>query len=233
MSFLMSLSRRSQLAERLCYGRKHGLSGYVMFDYIDRRALSMPSCCHYCLGIFGHHGHCQHLPANNSRMKQHPRVCGHAFRYPFAIQWYGTTQQQSPNQLYIINWKPQLNSECTDSVHMYLCNPMYTCIFRGRERETERQKDRQKERKRTEKKRKEKKGKEKNRKGKKGRKRDPRVQDFGIYRFQPFVCRNNIELNLDGQGIGLVDSGGGKQLGISYTSPTERTSTHLEYDQYS
>ena len=101
---------------------------------------------------------------------------------------------------------------------MYLCNPMYTCIFRGREREI--QKDRQK-------------GKEKNRKGKKGRKRDPRVQDFGIYRFQPFVCRNNIELNLDGgQGIGLVDSGGGKQLGISYTSPTERTSTHLEYDQY-
>jgi hypothetical protein len=110
---------------------------------------------------------------------------------------------------------------------------MYTCIFRGRERE--RQKDRKTERQteRKEKNRKEKKGKEKNRKGKKGRKRDPRVQDFGIYRFQPFVCRNNIELNLDGQGIGLVDSGGGKQLGISYTSPTERTSTHLEYDQYS
>ena len=184
MSFLMSLSRRSQLAERLCYGRKHGLSGYVMFDYIDRRALSMPSCCHYCLGIFGHHGHCQHLPANNSRMKQHPRVCGHAFRYPFAIQWYGTTQQQSPNQLYIINWKPQLNSECTDSVHMYLCNPMYTCIFRGRERE--RQKDRKTDRKKgKEQKRKERKRKERKR-TEKERKEERETQEFKTLAFTGF-----------------------------------------------
>ena len=128
---------------------------------------------------------------------------------------------------------PQIN--CTSSIGSpnwiqnaptaSICTYVILCIrvYLGEEREREReiQKDRQK-------------GKEKNRKGKKGRKRDPRVQDFGIYRFQPFVCRNNIELNLDGgQGIGLVDSGGGKQLGISYTSPTERTSTHLEYDQYS
>ena len=197
----VTASRRSQLAERLCYGRKHGLSGYVMFDYIDRTALSMLSCCHYCLGIFGHHGHCQH-----------PRVCGHAFRYPFAIQWYGTTQQQSPNQLYIIiiSW---LEAPIEFRMHRqrpYV--PMYTCIFREREREreTERQTER-KEKNRKENKGKERKGKEQ--KGKERKKEKPKSS--WLWHLQV----STLELNLDGgQGIGLVDSGGGKQLGISYTS---------------